>query len=1209
MSDIFTQYSEILIRALGHSLWQAAFISGIVWIMLRSLPAKRAELRCSIALWGLGTIVIATFATCSVLGLKSAEPTMKASLISRGVNSTEAVQSDFDGAPGPVQGLASGSFPRTSNAAPEGVRGQTIARWLAGLWLVGSSVMLLRGLAGFIFVRRWLVESTAFTEFSLMELHRLVKELSDRLKLRRVVSLAICEHIDTPAVVGVVWPVIMVPVSMMTGVPTDQWRIIIAHELAHIRRWDPLIGLVQMVIESLLFFNPSVWWLSKKIRLEREACCDAIAAHVCGQPVSVARTLVEVAAAILRPVPAPAMAFSEPSQEGDLSDRVRRLVDPHRAPRLKISWISVMLIIVALATTLVLLQRGTDLAVHAAGNWLSPKERVDRLVVLEAERNGNFVPVKATDSSESQDNSNAPNTGKIAVHLTVKTDDGSKITRQLQLHSSSVTRNSSYLGSLDGPSSNEQEYQKTFYFKPSSLQIAAALPGFAAVASPVISLMPGDNEKSIELVLTKGSTKEVIVVNEQGTPIPYAWVRCLAEFGVRGSSRVNTHQDQQADEAGRVRIHNIADCDYSLDIMAPGYQRMNRRKVFQRTGSPNADAPFEIAMKAAQTTPIRVLDKLNDQPIENTRLRITFRQKGSESWQLSSDLNELNRWQDYAMTDKLGVALLDQLEENSVYRFAVLADGYGVSQLEAQAGQPERTIRLSRAIRVSGRITGDLERMKASTNVSKPGYQVSIESHIGSGSESMKDRFYMNVDPEGHFELDRRTIGERLTFKIPDKELEWTVDDRMEELLLVIEPASKPPMREVIIQVVGTDPEAPAQGALMVDWDHPTVRRDEFAKAEFPLAENVVQLQVPVGAILGFHSEKIIGYRIEEQRSIDILPGTTPQVIEAKATATGGIYGSIRRADGSPATNAHVTVFATQLPSGEKGYRRLNASSSFGSAQFMKPVPLGGRYRILVREQSDDAYAWTVSEEVEIDESNSIAKLDAQLPLGRDIKLRLTDELGKPVVAEVAELSFSFTQSPGGFFGRMLSSQTGQLSFSVNAQSDKDGVCTFRGISLDEPTKSLDLKITAKIQPGSYRGMTRTIEPKETKKPVEMELKRGLTSVGYVVDVATNKPIRNVELRVVPRHLDQAEFQGSANTKSDSTGRFQFDGLEAIEYLIYLNDASPRGTRIEPSANGSYRTTYEPGFQQPSFWASEQPSEPIRLEVIIHPNSKLRPLD
>ena len=257
MPDTITQLSETLIRALGHSLWQAALISGIVWLLLRTLPAKHAERRYAIALGGLAGIVAAALVTWSVLRLDSTESNSSAIQNSRPME--QAVR--FSDSPSKSQ-PSSPAEPHAevgelADAASSINRsGPIVARWLAVIWLCGAVVMLLRGLAGFVIARRWLVESVAVAESGLQELTDIAKELSGRLKLRRLVQIVLSEHIDTPAVVGVIWPVIMVPVSMLTGVPADQWRIMIAHELAHIRRWDPLVSLIQMVVESLLFFNP-----------------------------------------------------------------------------------------------------------------------------------------------------------------------------------------------------------------------------------------------------------------------------------------------------------------------------------------------------------------------------------------------------------------------------------------------------------------------------------------------------------------------------------------------------------------------------------------------------------------------------------------------------------------------------------------------------------------------------------------------------------------------------------------------------------------------------------------------------------------------------------------------------------------------------------------------------------------------------------------
>ena len=84
---------------------------------------------------------------------------------------------------------------------------------------------------------------------------------------------------------------IAVPVSLLTELPPQAIRAILWHELAHIRRHDYLLNLIQMLVESVLFFNPAIWWVSRQIRIEREACCDALAVRRTGEPIVYSQAL------------------------------------------------------------------------------------------------------------------------------------------------------------------------------------------------------------------------------------------------------------------------------------------------------------------------------------------------------------------------------------------------------------------------------------------------------------------------------------------------------------------------------------------------------------------------------------------------------------------------------------------------------------------------------------------------------------------------------------------------------------------------------------------------------------------------------------------------------------------------------------------------------------------------------------------------------
>ncbi|NVJ07425.1 M56 family metallopeptidase [Myxococcus sp. AM001] len=147
--------------------------------------------------------------------------------------------------------------------------------------------------------------------------------LSRRLGLHRAVRLLQSSDVDVPAAVGWLSPVVLLPVSTLAGLPARQLEMVLAHELAHIRRHDFAVNLAQVLVETLLFFHPAVRWISHVIRVEREHCCDDVAVAASGNSVSYARALTALETLRVLPgTPSPAMS----ALGGSLPERVRRLI-------------------------------------------------------------------------------------------------------------------------------------------------------------------------------------------------------------------------------------------------------------------------------------------------------------------------------------------------------------------------------------------------------------------------------------------------------------------------------------------------------------------------------------------------------------------------------------------------------------------------------------------------------------------------------------------------------------------------------------------------------------------------------------------------------------------------------------------------------------------------------------------------------------------
>ncbi|HEX2523296.1 MAG TPA: M56 family metallopeptidase [Terriglobia bacterium] len=157
-----------------------------------------------------------------------------------------------------------------------------------------------------------------------------MRRLCEQLQVRQTVLLFESARIQVPTVIGWLRPVILLPASALTGLTTPQLEAILAHELAHIRRHDYLVNLLQTAVETLLFYHPAVWWVSKQVRLEREHCCDDLAVSVQGDVLAYARALAELET---RRTNEPQLAMA--ATGGSLLTHIERLLvgsQPRKAP-------------------------------------------------------------------------------------------------------------------------------------------------------------------------------------------------------------------------------------------------------------------------------------------------------------------------------------------------------------------------------------------------------------------------------------------------------------------------------------------------------------------------------------------------------------------------------------------------------------------------------------------------------------------------------------------------------------------------------------------------------------------------------------------------------------------------------------------------------------------------------------------------------------
>jgi beta-lactamase regulating signal transducer with metallopeptidase domain len=195
-----------------------------------------------------------------------------------------------------------------------------IIPWFLALWFTGVIFLTLRFAGGLITVNR-LKRQEICANSSLLELQEMLSKLASKLRVSRPVKLCRSALVEVPTVIGWLRPVILLPATALTGLTPTQLEALLAHELAHIRRYDYLVNLLQTTIETLFFYHPLVWWVSAQVRQEREHCCDDLAVAACGDVLTYARALTTLEQ-LRRSEPQLAVAASG----GSLLVRIQRLV-------------------------------------------------------------------------------------------------------------------------------------------------------------------------------------------------------------------------------------------------------------------------------------------------------------------------------------------------------------------------------------------------------------------------------------------------------------------------------------------------------------------------------------------------------------------------------------------------------------------------------------------------------------------------------------------------------------------------------------------------------------------------------------------------------------------------------------------------------------------------------------------------------------------
>ncbi|MEZ6134510.1 MAG: M56 family metallopeptidase [Pirellulaceae bacterium] len=331
MSRFSMDWSELSLQLMitfGHFLWQACVIGFVLFVaqhvgeslrdsqILRRRRKKRssvslgetdlrgANIRYTIAcvaFFSLPICVIATFA--SVRQSRRPFLLVENTLVDSPVASaneaiTTMVNTGLPVLPPSATPINAGVSVTESSEPPTLVvepqtsplqRIQVFAPYLLLAYIVGVGLMLARFSMSILGSSRLRRTIEPITDVKML---RTIAEQCAQVGLKRVPIVALCHRVSVPVVVGIVKPMILLPPALLCGLDPNQIAAILSHEIAHLRRYDLLVNLLQRIVEAFLFFHPVTWWISRRVSIERENCCDDMAAAGCGR--------MEYAAALLR---------------------------------------------------------------------------------------------------------------------------------------------------------------------------------------------------------------------------------------------------------------------------------------------------------------------------------------------------------------------------------------------------------------------------------------------------------------------------------------------------------------------------------------------------------------------------------------------------------------------------------------------------------------------------------------------------------------------------------------------------------------------------------------------------------------------------------------------------------------------------------------------------------------------------------------------
>lgn len=1095
-ASISTDLAARLIPVLAHSLWQSSLAACVLWITLRTVPARFADMRYLASVAALASVLVAAGVTWSLSTPQASdvqEIQMQTAEVNHSSTQPASVSTSSDHS-------ESGTSPVTSPVNPLG--SLLAPRTIIAAWFIGVCLMLLRMARALHGARRL----TAQASPAPAAIHDLLVEVCQSFGIRRRIRVAVSTELKTPGIVGIVWVTLLIPASMATGAPSEALRAVIVHELIHVRRYDYALNLCQMVVESLFFFNPAVWWLSRRVRIEREACVDSAVVAVTGAPLNYAALLASVAD---RTTPnLTAVALTPKRGDGSLLERVRRILDPNVPPRITLPWGTLCAWLFVSMFAVLAIWQGTATAVTLAQELMSDEERVRAIVQARKQ-----VDTPNPDVAE----------GQGTISGTIRTADGKPLSKKVWLYSMVKHPNSTHMGTIG-------DFDTKFEAKVGTGEawLLALGEGYAPIYVGPFHVTPDAKIENVEIVLPVGFPVTVRITDGQGQPVPDAKLQAalVKEGGSTGIGNPLT-----TDENGIANIEHVTAELYRISLSRAGYQPLSTTTTFTQ----NQSSEFE--MHRARPFVGQVLST-DGAPVADAKIRNVFEMRPQHGH------DHGNSGAPITATDEEGRFVLDELIDGTKYVLLIENPAFGRVIMDGVEPGGALTAKFGPKLTVKGHLKGPLNSLQRNgkqtvVNITQ------IAKYSGAGHTShLQDRVPVTIqDGVATFESSNLFAGE-VRVKAGEHEVTTAVSaeqpaaDVEIDLSQPIPAAAQPQTRQVVFSFAHDSQPIVPQGRVSVST--------QSSVKELPITDGKVMIDVKAPGHVYCRPVEIAGWYFDDVNE-QVAAAEEPLEIEVSVFPAGAIQGQVVIPTEFTAwSKPSITVMAvwmTRDPDrGHKIQRSTNITATLDrdGRYLASPIPLGSECSVrLVL-----GHNVQVSGPIFVTEEDPIQQADLELPAPYEATVEVVDPEGQPVANLPLSLRWQHTFRDGH-------ASSGNTWANALA-TDQDGRVVVRDVNADVPQYYIQVDSRMTWQPN--------MTPLDVDGEVtRVELEPGEVLTGVVLDQETGLPVPDAEVYAMRRPVSTKRFTPSlfeAESRTNASGEFRFSNLPPESIQLGVREAN-----------------------------------------------------